>query len=109
MVIYSSMIIPKFMSVLVFAIVKNITNNQQYEKYAKENFEIVKKYGGKFLYRNNNREHIEGSPIDDRVVILEFDNSDNAKKWYNSIEYQEAKNIRKDIAEASIYILDSFQ
>jgi uncharacterized protein (DUF1330 family) len=70
--------------------------------------DLTKKYGGKFLYRNNNREHIEGSPIDDRVVILEFDNNDNAKKWYNSTEYQEARNIRKDIAEASIYILDPF-
>lgn len=97
------------MSVLVFAIVKNITNNAQYEKYAKKNSEIVKKFGGKFLYRNNNREHIEGSPIDDRVVIVEFDNSENAKKWYNSDEYQQAKSIREDIAEASIYILDSYQ
>ncbi len=96
------------MSVLVFAIVKNIINNNQYEKYAKENFEIVKKYGGKFLYRNNKREHIEGLPINDRVVILEFDSKENAKKWYNSNEYQNVKTIRKNIAKASIYILDKY-
>ena len=97
------------MSVLVFAIVKNITNSKQYEEYAKENFEIVKKYGGKFLYRDNKRERIEGKPIDDRLVILEFDSNENAKKWYNSQEYQQVKTIRQDIAEASIYILDSYQ
>jgi uncharacterized protein (DUF1330 family) len=96
------------MPVYVFAKVQNISDHSLYKKYAEENSKIVKKFGGKFLYRNNQRELIEGNQIDDRLVILEFDTKEDAKNWYYSQEYQQARNIRKEIADASIYILDQF-
>lgn len=96
------------MPAYVFAIVKNITNIDQYTDYTQKNIDIVNKYGGKFLYRNNNREHIEGQSINDRIVIVEFPNNQQAKNWYNSQEYQEIKKIRDSISDASIYVLDSY-
>jgi uncharacterized protein (DUF1330 family) len=97
------------MKAYIFAIVKNMTNPQHYlSKYAPKSLASIEKHGGKFLYRNGARELIEGAPIDDRIVLVEFPSHEAAKTWYNSKEYQEAKSEREGIAEASIYILDSF-
>lgn len=96
------------MSAYIFAMVKNITDHEQYSKYAKANSEIVKQYGGRFLYRNGHRELIEGSPISERVVIVEFASMEDAKRWYYSPEYTEARAMRDGIAEASIYVLNSY-
>lgn len=98
------------MKAYIFAIVKNMTNPEQYlSKYAPKSLASIKKHGGKFIYRNGPRELIEGSPINDRIVLVEFASHDAARTWYNSREYQEAKKERDGIAEASIYILDPFQ
>lgn len=95
------------MTAYIFAIVKNITNHEQYSKYAKESLAAVTQYGGRFLYRNGSRELIEGSAIEDRIVMVEFDSIDAAKRWYYSPEYTKAKSIREGVAEASIYVMNS--
>ena len=95
------------MSAYIFAIVKNITSPEQYLKYAKESLAAVEQYGGRFLYRNGQRELIEGDAINDRIVIVEFNSVEQAKKWYYSEEYTKAKAIRAGVAEASIYVLNA--
>ncbi len=97
------------MTAYIFALVKNISDQDLYSKYVEKNSPTVAKYGGRFLYRNGPRELLEGNPIDDRIVILEFNSVEAAKNWYHSPDYTKVKAIRCDIAEASLYVIDSLQ
>ncbi len=51
-------------------------------------------YGGKFLARGGATETIEGDWQPQRLVILEFDDTEHFRLWYDSPEYSAARQIR---------------
>ena len=65
-----------------------------YEDYRKLVNDTLKKYGGKFLVRGGATETIEGDWQPGRFVILEFEDAEQFRRWYNSPEYDKAKQIR---------------
>lgn len=65
-----------------------------YEEYRKRVNATLEPYGGKFLARGGATESIEGGWQAERLVILEFADTDHFKRWYNSPEYSEIKEIR---------------
>jgi uncharacterized protein (DUF1330 family) len=72
----------------------DVTNPTGYEAYRPLAGASIAQYGGKFVVRGGKAELIEGSPDPARVVVIEFADSDAAKRWYHSPEYQEALKIR---------------
>jgi len=78
-----------------------------YKKYVEANAEAFAKYGAKFLTRGGTFHSLEGSNRS-RNVILEFESVDIALACYHSPEYQKAFQMRKDIAEADIYIMEQY-
>lgn len=65
-----------------------------YEGYSKRVNATLERYGGKFLARGGAVETIEGDWQPQRLVILEFADTDQFKRWYYSPEYSEIKEIR---------------
>ena len=65
-----------------------------YEEYRKRVNATLERYGGKFLARGGATETIEGDWQPERLVILEFADTAQFKRWYHSPEYSEAKEIR---------------
>jgi uncharacterized protein (DUF1330 family) len=61
-----------------------------YDEYKKLAPAAVELYGGKYIARGGKTETLEGDWTPSRLVILQFDNSEQAKKWLNSDEYHEA-------------------
>jgi len=49
---------------------------------------------------------MEGSWQPKRVVMLEFESMDAAKKWWNSPEYAKAKKLRHAAAETNVVFLE---
>ncbi|MBT3926739.1 MAG: DUF1330 domain-containing protein, partial [Rhodospirillaceae bacterium] len=66
----------------------------------------IEKYGGRFVIRGGAHETIEGDWNPGRVVMLEFDDMAAAKRWYNSPEYSEAREIRQRAATGSLLIVE---
>ena len=71
-----------------------VTNPTGYEAYRPLAGASVAQYGGKFVVRGGKAELIEGTKEPARIVVIEFPDTEAAKRWYNSPEYQEALKIR---------------
>lgn len=82
--------------------VEDPTAYAEYRKLVNPTLEL---YGGKFLARGGETETIEGDWQPQRLVILEFESTEHFKRWYNSPEYSEAKDIRFKAAHSRAVLL----
>ena len=84
----------------------NIKNLENYKQYSEVLPKIVTKYGGKYLVRGGNVELVEGDWNPKRIVVLEFPTMEQAKTWYNSAEYHDAKQMRFASADTNLLFAD---
>ena len=78
----------------------------RYEEYKKLAPAAVTQYGGKYIARGGKTETLEGDWSPSRLVILQFENSEQAKKWLNSEEYREARQIRHQTAYSNMVVIE---
>lgn len=84
----------------------NVNDQEKYQHYLALAPSALQKYGAKLLSRGENITVIEGfSTQPDRAVVFEFDSYDLALECYHSPEYQEARQLRTDCADANILIM----
>ena len=83
-----------------------ITDLEKYKKYATSTQEIVQKFGGKYLVRGGLQDVKEGNPSGNRDVVVEFETLERAKQFYNSTEYKEIIDIRKENSEGYIILVE---
>ena len=72
-----------------------VTDPEKYSNYASGVPETVAAYGGQYLVRGVSGEVLEGSWNPRRLVVLEFENMERAKAWYDSPEYADLKKLRQ--------------
>lgn len=77
-----------------------------YEQYKKAGAPTIIAYGGKPLARGGAAEVKEGNWQPKRLVLLEFDTMEQARRWWNSPEYQEAKKLRHRAASANVIFFE---
>lgn len=75
-------------------VMMKVNDPETYSKYTDQTPTIVKKYGGKFLTRGEEVFSYEGTPYEDRMVILEFPDKASVDGWYNDPDYQKAMKFR---------------
>ena len=85
-----------------------ITDGEKYKKYASSTQEIVRKFGGKYLVRGGDQDVKEGNPSGNRDVVVEFESLEKAKKFYNSEEYREIIDIRKENSDGYIILVEGY-
>ena len=93
------------MSAYVIAML-DVSDQENYEKYAQAAPAATAKFGGKAIARGPNAATLEGDFSPGRIVVLEFPSVEDAKAWYDSPEYQEAKNFRLGAAEFRMLVVD---
>lgn len=93
------------MSAYVVACI-NVTNPEAYAEYAKLAGPATAKYGGKFLVRGGKAEVMEGKWAGPRIVVTEFPDFDKAKAFYNSVEYQTAREKRLGGADFNMLVVE---
>ena len=76
----------------------DISDHEQYEQYKAASPGAVASGGGSFVVRGGELAVLEGDWEPSRLVILEFEDLEAAKRWYDSPEYQEAKKLREGAA-----------
>jgi uncharacterized protein (DUF1330 family) len=77
-----------------------------YGEYAARGRDAVAQYGGRILAGGGRVETLEGEPIPPRVVIIEFPDRDAALAYYESPEYQQARQVRGDAATVRFALVD---
>ena len=76
----------------------DVTDPEQYEQYKAASPAAIAAGGGRFLVRGGELAVLEGDWQPPRIVILEFEDLQAAKRWYESQAYQEAKKLREGAA-----------
>jgi uncharacterized protein (DUF1330 family) len=77
-----------------------------YEEYKKLAPAAVELYGGKYIARGGKTETLEGDWAPKRLVILQFENSEQAKKWWDSEEYREARAMRQKTTNSQMVVIE---
>jgi len=78
-----------------------VTDWEQYQEYTKASSRAVAQYGGKFIVRGGDKITLEGPEETRRIVMIEFPSLEQIKRYYDSKEYQEAKQLRQGAATAT--------
>jgi uncharacterized protein (DUF1330 family) len=74
-----------------------ISDPDEYRKYEKGFFPILKKHHGSFITFDDSPQHMEGdSPLKGRVILFGFNSEEDANNWFNDPEYQELSKHRRD-------------
>jgi uncharacterized protein (DUF1330 family) len=77
-----------------------------YDEYKKLAPAAVELYGGKYIARGGKTETLEGTWSPSRLVILQFENSEQAKQWLNSPEYSAARKMRHQTANSQMIVIE---
>ena len=80
----------------------DIHDPEQYEQYKAASPAAVAGGGGRFVVRGGELAVLEGDWQPTRLVVLEFEDLDTVKRWYESPEYQAAKKLREGAADLRI-------
>ena len=76
----------------------DVHDPEQYEQYKAASPGAVAAGGGRFVVRGGELAVLEGDWTPTRLVVLEFEDLDAVKRWYESPEYQAAKQLREGAA-----------
>ena len=78
----------------------------RYEDYKRLASSSIAAHGGRYLVRGGATEVLDGEWTPKRLVVLEFDSVDAAKRWRSSPEYAEAKRIREECARSNMIVVE---
>jgi uncharacterized protein (DUF1330 family) len=77
-----------------FIVDVNVNDPQSYAEYSKQVGPMVARYEGRFLVRGGETSIIEGDWQPQRLVVIEFADTEHFRAWYDSLEYAEVRTIR---------------
>lgn len=84
-----------------------VNNGELYGEYSAGAGPTLAKYGGEVVAFDVAAETVEGTPPGPQTVIIKFDDTDKAKAWYNSDEYQAVVGKRLEATEGFSVISQS--
>jgi len=73
-----------------------VKDADEYRKYEKGFFPILKRFDGEFLTYDDNFVQFEGEgDADGRMILIKFPSETLAREWYNDPEYQKLSEHRR--------------
>jgi uncharacterized protein (DUF1330 family) len=87
----------------------NVTDWDRFTHYLQATPAVIAKFGGRHIARGGETVTLEGPEEKRRVVLIEFPSMEQAKKFYNSPEYQQVRKLREGAAEGEILAIDGVQ
>jgi uncharacterized protein (DUF1330 family) len=76
----------------------DVRDPEQYQRYRAAAAAAIAAGGGRYIARGGELAVLEGDWWPKRLVVLEFEDLEAAKRWYDLPEYREAKRLRQDAA-----------
>ena len=89
-------------------IINNMTihDRGEYDAYVRAFLPVFQKYTGEILAVTDAPPPLEGQWPYDRTVVLSFPSREEARRWYESPEYQEIAKHRFQGTTSNVVILD---
>jgi uncharacterized protein (DUF1330 family) len=84
----------------------DVTNPEQYESYKKLSTIAMKAHGAQVCVRGGKVEVLEGDWSPARLVMLKFPSMEQARGFYNSVEYEAAKQARQGAAVMRMIVVE---
>jgi uncharacterized protein (DUF1330 family) len=84
----------------------DVHDPEQYERYKTASPGAIAAGGGRFIARGGELAVLEGDWRPKRVVLLEFDDLEAAKRWYDSAEYRDARRLREGAARLNMVAVE---
>jgi uncharacterized protein (DUF1330 family) len=77
-----------------------------YERYRALVPSSLARYGGRYLVRGGATTTLEGTWQPARLVVVEFPSAEQARAWWDSPEYAEAKALRQSCARTEMIVVE---
>lgn len=84
----------------------DVHDPEQYGEYRELATPTIPQYGGRYVVRGGAASNLEGEWDPKRVVVLQFDSIEQARKWYDSPEYCKARAVRERTARSKAIIVE---
>ncbi|WP_028063792.1 DUF1330 domain-containing protein [Solirubrobacter soli] len=84
----------------------DVHDAEQYEQYKAAAPAAIDAYGGSYIARGGELAVLEGEWEPKRLVILQFEDLETAKRWFESPEYQDAKALRAGAASMNLVAVE---
>ena len=84
----------------------NITDPKAFEAYRAAVPEVIARFGGTYLVRGGAVETLEGEWRVPRLVIIAFESMAQAKRFYDSPDYQEILPLRLAAAQGEVVLVE---
>ncbi|MEK9676775.1 MAG: DUF1330 domain-containing protein [Rhodospirillaceae bacterium] len=69
---------------------------------------LIEQYGGRYIVRGGEIEHVEGEMDVARLVIVEFEDMDALRKFYFSDDYKPIKAMRFASADSTAMLVEGY-
>ncbi len=83
-----------------------VTDPEGFAAYREMAPPTVAAYGGNYLARGGALTPLEGGWDPKRISVLEFPSAEQARAWWDSTEYAEAKALRQRTTETKMLIVE---
>ena len=84
----------------------DITDPEQYEQYKAASPGAIAAHGGRFVVRGGETAVLEGDWSPKRLVVVEFDDLEAARRFFDSPEYQAARKLREGAASLNMVAVE---
>lgn len=84
----------------------DVKDQEQYAEYMKAGAPTIIAHGGKPLVRGGKTQVWEGNWQPKRMIVLEFKTVEEAKQWWDSSDYAQARKLRLHAAEANVVCVE---
>ena len=84
----------------------DVHDPERYEHYRAAVPASLEAHGGRFLVRGGEHTVLEGDWQPTRLVVIEFEDLEAARRWYESPEYGDAKRLRAGAAHLRIVAVE---
>ena len=84
----------------------DITDVEVFKSYSEKVHPTVQKYGGRYLVRGGEVQKLEGKFSGSRLVVIEFESSEAATRWYTSEEYVPLIKLRQSASDGDLLLVD---
>jgi uncharacterized protein (DUF1330 family) len=69
----------------------------------------VARFGGRVVAGGGKIELLDGGPMPERIVVIEFPDAETARRWYRSDEYQAALKVRLSTSQGRVFLIDGVE
>jgi uncharacterized protein (DUF1330 family) len=86
-----------------------VVDQDVYEEYVARVPAVVEQYGGRYLVRTGDVATMAGDWQPERIVVVEFDSSDQVQEFYASAEFQKLAPLREQSTNSRAILVEGYE